>query len=470
LAVSDSKIPVALTIAGSDSGGGAGVQADLKTFAAAGVHGASCLTAITAQNTLKVASIHNIPTNIIEDQIRVVAEDLGVNAAKTGMLHTPEVIEKVAELVTEFGFPLVVDPVMVAKSGAPLLREDSVEILKHKLLPMATLVTPNIPEAEKLSGIAISDERDMRKAATRILDLGCRGVVVKGGHLTGEAVDLLLWDGATHTFRRPRIEVSHDHGTGCSFSAAITAEIAKGSPVVEAVSRAKELVYLAVKFGFAVGHGHGPVNPVAGLHLKAEKISVIEKLMEAYAELQEIEPRRVVPEVGMNIAYALPKPDCRSEVAAFASRIISDGARYLLPACPMFGKSSHLASYLVGVGSKFPHIRAAVNIRFDDRTLREAEKASFRISSYDRRSEPEDIKRIEGASIPWGVSQALSRSVDCPDIIYHTGDVGKEPMIVVLARDPVEAVRKIRRIVESGAWAREPIETRTDRCPKISHT
>jgi len=456
LAVSDSKIPVALTIAGSDSGGGAGVQADLKTFAAAGVHGASCLTAITAQNTLRVASIHNIPTGIIEDQIRVVVEDLGVDAAKTGMLHTPEVIEKVAQLVREFGFPLVVDPVMVAKSGAPLLRDDSVDILKRRLIPTATLVTPNVPEAEKLSGITISDKKDMERAATRILDLGCRGVVVKGGHLTGEAVDLLLWDKGVQVFSRPRIEASHDHGTGCSFSAAITAEIAKGSPVVEAVRRAKELVYLAVKYGLAVGHGHGPVNPLAMLYLKSEKISVIEKLLEAYRELQKVEPRRAVPEVGMNIAYALPKPGSSSEVAAFASRIVSDGVRYLLPACPMFGGSRHLASYLVGVGSKFPHMRAAVNIRFDDRTLRRAEKAGFTVSSYDRRHEPEDVKGIEGASIPWGVSQALSRTAGCPDIIYHTGDIGKEPMIVVLARDPVEAVHKIRKIVENGATGQRP--------------
>ena len=253
--------PVALTIAGSDSGGGAGVQADLKTFQALGVYGASAITAITAQNTVGVRAVHEVPVSVVADQIDAVAEDLGVDAAKTGMLSSAQIIRMVADRVRHWGFQdrLVVDPVMVAKSGDRLLREDAVDALIHDLLPLAAVLTPNVPEAEVLVGRALETDDDLRQAARDILDLGPRAVVMKGGHRAGDAVDLLFDGRQFRVLRATRVETPNTHGTGCTFSAAIAARLAQGVSVVEAVTAAKAYLTAAIQRTQSLGRGHGPV-------------------------------------------------------------------------------------------------------------------------------------------------------------------------------------------------------------------
>lgn len=261
----------ALTIAGSDSGGGAGIQADLKTFAALGVYGTSALTAITAQNTVGVQGVHELPAEFVGLQIDSVASDIGVDAVKTGMLANAEIIAVVATKVKEHDLPnLVVDPVMVAKSGDPLLREDACDALISQLLPLAVVVTPNLHEARVLTGMAIEDIEDMKKAAGAIHGLGAKHVVVKGGHLPGESIDV-LFDGQEFTmFRSPRIETRNTHGTGCTFASAIAAGLAKGQSVVEAVEEAKEFITMALRHSPDIGHGHGPTHHFAALYEKAE--------------------------------------------------------------------------------------------------------------------------------------------------------------------------------------------------------
>jgi hydroxymethylpyrimidine/phosphomethylpyrimidine kinase len=252
-----------MTIAGSDSGGGAGVQADLKTFQALGVYGASTLTAITAQNTLGVRSVHEIPVSVIADQIDAVVEDIGVDAAKTGMLSSAEIIATVADRARHWGLQarLVVDPVMVAKSGDRLLREDAVEALKRDLLPLAAVLTPNLPEAEVLVGGRVASEAEIREAARTIVGLGPRAVVMKGGHrAASDNADDVLFDGREfHVFPAERIDTPNTHGTGCTFSAAIAAHLALGAGVVEAVGLAKTYLTEAIRRARPLGGGHGPV-------------------------------------------------------------------------------------------------------------------------------------------------------------------------------------------------------------------
>jgi hydroxymethylpyrimidine/phosphomethylpyrimidine kinase len=249
-----------MTIAGSDSGGGAGIQADLKTFQALGVYGASTLTAITAQNTLGVTAVHEVPTDVIAAQIDAVVGDIGVDAAKTGMLSSAEIIATVADRLRHWGIErLVVDPVMVAKSGDRLLREDAVQALIRDVLPMALVLTPNVPEAEVLVGHALETDADIREAARAIVALGPRSVVMKGGHRQGPAVDV-LFDGRDFTdFESERFETPNTHGTGCTFSAAIAAGLAQGLQIVEAVRDAKRYVSEAIRRSQPLGAGHGPV-------------------------------------------------------------------------------------------------------------------------------------------------------------------------------------------------------------------
>jgi hydroxymethylpyrimidine/phosphomethylpyrimidine kinase len=256
------KLPVALTIAGSDSGGGAGIQADLKTFAALGVHGTSVVTAITAQNTVTVTDILELPIEIIRAQIDAVVIDMKVDAAKTGMLASSAIIEAVASAIDAHAIRnLVVDPVMIAKGGATLLRDDAIVALRNLLLPLAAVITPNLPEAEVLLGRPVRTVDDRRQAARDLVALGPRVAVIKGGHAEGDAVDI-FWDGAQLVeLRAPRIATTNTHGSGCVFSAAIVAGLAKGHDPLDAVREAKDFINSAIEQALEIGHGHGPVNP-----------------------------------------------------------------------------------------------------------------------------------------------------------------------------------------------------------------
>ncbi|PRR70169.1 Hydroxymethylpyrimidine/phosphomethylpyrimidine kinase [Moorella humiferrea] len=257
----------ALTIAGSDSGGGAGIQADLKTFAALKVYGTCAITAVTAQNTVGVEGIFELPAEFVGRQIDAVLKDIGADAAKTGMLSSVAIIEVVAAKVQEYGVKkLVVDPVMVAKSGDYLLAKEARRVLKEKLLPLALVITPNLDEAGTLTGRNIDSEEGMVEAAKALHDLGVPYVLVKGGHLSGAATDILYDGREIRRFTAPRLDNRHTHGTGCTLSAAITAFLARGLAVAEAVAAAKEYIQLAIGRALGVGRGCGPVHHLASYY------------------------------------------------------------------------------------------------------------------------------------------------------------------------------------------------------------
>ena len=252
--------PLVLTVAGSDSGGGAGIQADLKTMLALGAYGMSVVTAVTAQNSLGVQGVWDLPVAAVRAQLASVLDDIGADAVKTGMLSSPELVEEVAAGLRGRGLPLVVDPVGVSKHGDPLLAPAAVESLRSLLLPLATVATPNLDEVLLLTGVDVRAESDLRRAADAVLTLGPRWVLVKGGHLRGDAVDLLT-DGHTQVeLRAPRLDNRHTHGTGCTLASAIAVGLARGLPVEAAVRAAKDYVTGAVAAGFALGGGIGPVD------------------------------------------------------------------------------------------------------------------------------------------------------------------------------------------------------------------
>ncbi|WP_298438871.1 bifunctional hydroxymethylpyrimidine kinase/phosphomethylpyrimidine kinase [Geobacter sp.] len=251
-----------LTVAGSDSGGGAGIQADLKTITLLGSYGSSVLTALTAQNTRGVSAIHGVPPEFVAEQLDAVLSDIHVDTVKTGMLFSAGTIAALADKLSEYRRRIVVvDPVMIAKGGAPLIDRHAVEILKERLLPRTYLLTPNIPEAERLTGMTIADEEGMQEAARRLHRLGARNVLVKGGHLlSGDSVDILFDGSAFHRYATPRILSKNTHGTGCTYASAIATFLARGEPLREAISRAKQFITAAIRHGHPLGKGHGPVN------------------------------------------------------------------------------------------------------------------------------------------------------------------------------------------------------------------
>jgi hydroxymethylpyrimidine/phosphomethylpyrimidine kinase len=257
-------VPVALTIAGSDPSGGAGIQADLKTFHQFGVYGEAVITLVTVQNTQRVDRVEVLSPELVAEQLAAVLEDIPPNAAKTGALGSAGVVRAIARMAASFAFPLVVDPVLVSKHGRPLVDEESMNAIRDELLPCAALLTPNVPEAEALSGVAIRGPDDLRRAAERIRDLGARAVLIKGGHRDGPATDVLLEGATWREFPAPRIATRHTHGTGCTYSAAITASLASGMALADAVARAKRFIHDAIRTAPGLGKGCGPLNHWAG--------------------------------------------------------------------------------------------------------------------------------------------------------------------------------------------------------------
>jgi len=389
----------ALTIAGSDSGGGAGIEADLKTFSAFGVHGLVAITSVTAQNTMGVSAIHDIPPEVVREQIEAVACDIGVDAAKTGMLSNSGIIRAVSKAVKKHGFPLVVDPVMIAKSGAQLLREEAVDALIKHIIPLAKLVTPNRYEAEKLSGIGIESLEDARRAARLIAEeLGAEAVIVKGGHLRlSEAVDVLYHNGRFREYRAPFVE-GCTHGTGCSFSAAITANLAKGYALEEAVGIAKEFITTGIKYGARIGRGHCPVNQNAWIEIPAERWRVLSELRNVAAGLDGVRPRVFL--------YALPALYARSrdDVAVLTGRGTVE-----------FGAPESAAA-LLEVMKTYPELRSAAELEYSEELIERARNMGFTVLEHDLGEEK------------------------APDLIC-----GKSSLLI-LGRDPAEVLEKVRRL------------------------
>jgi hydroxymethylpyrimidine/phosphomethylpyrimidine kinase len=443
------RIPRALTIAGSDSSGGAGIQADLKTFSALGVYGLTAITAITAQNTAEVKDCLELPSSLIKAQIEAVVEDIGVNSAKTGMLSSIDIVETVVETLKKYDFPLVVDPVMTAKSGANLLKPEAVKVLKEKLIPASTIVTPNRFEAETLTSMEITGINDARRAAETIVEeLGAKAALVKGGHISGEEiVDVLYVNGKFFEFKGLRIKTKNLHGTGCSFSAAIAAWLAKGENLPQAAKKAREFITFAIKYGLPLGKGYGPVNPTAWLSLPAEKFQILDELSKAVNLIESKGEifHSLTPEVQMNLVYALPKPYAQTiqDVAAIPGRIVKFKGKVKASGPPEFGASNHLAKAVLKIMDYKSEFRSAICLKYDSRLIEAAKRIGLKVSFYDRREEPEKVKKVEGATVPWGIEKAVRRlSGETPDVIYHLGDIGKEAIINVFGRNPVEVVDK----------------------------
>ncbi len=430
-------IPVALTIAGSDSGGGAGIQADLKTFSANGVYGMSAVTSVTAQNTLGVQAVHNLSPEVVAAQIDSVLTDIGAQVIKTGMLANADILAAVADVLRGYTeIPIVVDPVMIAKSGDALLEPEAVSTLIERLIPLATVITPNLDEARALTGIEASDVDGMRTVARRLFEMGPRNVVVKGGHLEGPAVDVLFDGGNFETLESERIDTRSTHGTGCTFASAIAAGLAKGVPVAEAVRDAKTYLTGALRHALPMGGGHGPVQHFHELYRDAERLSVLDQLTAAARRLENAHAGDLVPEVQCNLGMGMSRASSADDVAAFPGRLIRLRRDVRSVAPPEFGASSHVARIILTAMRKDPDKRSVMNIRYDDSILGACRGLGLSVAAFDRHEEPLESKTREGSTLEWGTARVIEEQGFVPDIVYDLGDEGKEPMIRVIASDP----------------------------------
>lgn len=427
--------PTALTIAGSDSGGGAGIQADLATMAAHGVFGTSAITAVTAQHTRGVESSYVLPTDEVEAQLEAVTDDFDIGGAKTGMLATTDVIEIVADLASDFDFPLVVDPVMVATSGDRLL-EPAAERAYEDLLGEARLATPNADEAEVLTEIAVTDDQTAREAGEAILETGVDAVLIKGGHVPGEHVrDVLITDDTTRTFEHPRVDTGATHGSGCALAAAIAARLAKDEPLETAVDGATDFLARAVRYHYDVGSGPGAVNHMVALRNEAMREVTAEDVQAVVDRFVEADVSLLVPEVGMNVVGATPFAESVGETAAVEGRITRTLSGVQPNRGVRYGASSHVARFLLSAREFFPPLRFAVNCRFDEDVEAALGAIDWPVAEYDRGSEPDTVAETEGSTMGWGARQAFADRESPPIAVVDRGDVGKEAIVKLVAED-----------------------------------
>ncbi len=431
----------ALTIAGSDSGGGAGIQADLKSFAAVGVHGTSVITCVTAQNTRAVDSIFPLPTDEIRKQLRSVLGDFDIRGAKTGMLYSADIVRAAAAELRRTRFPLVVDPVMVATVGASLERDGFADALVEHLLPRAALVTPNRHEAERLSGIRVRNADAMEKAARAIRRLGPDAVLVKGGHIAGQLVDV-FYDGRAMrrlTGYRHRKEL---HGAGCTLAASTAAYLAVGQPLFDAVQSARRRVAAGFLASYRAGHGVEIINS----QVVPDRYEVWSAVTEMAPRFARLIPLEFAPEVGMNLGYALAGASTAADVCALRGRIVRVGDQ-LEPIGPAaFGASKHIARIILTAMHFHPGMRSATNLKYREKNARTLRSTGLVAASFDRRKEPRGVSTME-----WGTERAIVEAGTIPDVIYDEGEVGKEAMMRVLGKDPQDVYRKVRRIVRGLA-------------------
>ena len=450
------KKNVVLTIGGSDCSGGAGIQADLRAFSFLDLHGASVITAVTAQNTKKVDKIKRMPLDLIEKQIDLIFEDMNPKAVKIGMLYDKEVIKLVSKKILEYDAKVIVDPVMISTSGYNLFlkTKDFVNTLKKQLLPLAFAVTPNIVEAGILVNRRIESERDIRETAREIYDIGVKNVIIKGGHFKNKYATDFIYDGKKiYSLSLPKIDNRDTHGSGCAFSALLTGFIAKKASILKAAKITKTIVWGMIEKGYTTGKGvkiaelnkekiYRSIPPVSSVN-NSTKFSTWDELRKNVDKLIKILRSDLIPEVGINFGYALPNAKTIDDVCALSKRIRKNGKHVTFDGKIDFCSSTHIASIILAAMKKDKRKRSAMNIKYQKKVLYVCKKLGLSIGSFDRKEEPAYAK----STMEWGTSIVIEKTGFVPDIIYDEGSIGKEPMIRIIGDNPKEVVNKLNRIV-----------------------
>jgi hydroxymethylpyrimidine kinase / phosphomethylpyrimidine kinase / thiamine-phosphate diphosphorylase len=436
-----------LTIAGSDSGGGSGIQADLKTILSLGGYGMSVVTAVTAQNTLGIQGMVPIAPEFVALQLESTLGDIGADCVKTGMLVNAEIVRVVAEKISKYQIEkVVVDPVLASEWGSVLLDEEGRKAVVKELFPVAHLLTPNIPEAEILTGKTITNVSDMKKAAKKLQKMGPKYVLVKGGHLKEMAVDV-LHDGSQHyEFSTERVRTRHTHGTGCTLASAIATRLAQGISLMECIDQAKRYLYRALRFSLSLGSGIGPTNHFASITREIARTHAIEELDKALERLKRLNIGHLIPEVQSNLAYAIPFAESVDDVASFPGRIVRLVNTVATLSSARFGASRQIHHLVLAAMEYDPERRSAMSIAYSDTLVRRIRSLGYTVAEFDRSRTPPDLQQEEGSTLAWGVQDVMEELGKVPDAIFDRGAVGKVPMIRVFGTDPGSIVNLIARL------------------------
>jgi len=421
-----------LSIGGSDPSSGAGIQSDVKTFENHDVYGFTVITAITSQNTKKISKIVPISTKDIRTQLESVLSDFQIDAIKIGMVYDSSIIKIINTMIKNQKCPIVVDPIIESTTKKILLKKSAIDSYKKYIIPLATIITPNKKEAKILSGCSKAED-----AAKELQKLGAKNVIITGFRESEKEIeDFVRESGNNYILKGKKIKIIN-HGSGCNYSASITASLARKKSIYEATVTAKEYVYQSIKKSKSLGKG---------IKITHKEISKIQKeLSHSILDFQNIKNvSKLIPECQTNFVFSKNKPKTIKNVLGISGRLVKSGNNVIQAGELVFGGSQHVATAVIQVSKKFSNIRSAINIKYEPKIISNAKKHKMLVLSYDRKNESKKSKSKENSSISWGISSCLKS--DIPDIIYHKGDFGKEAMIIVFGETPAEVVRKIKLI------------------------
>jgi len=421
-----------LSIGGSDPSSGAGIQSDIKTFSNHDVYGFTVVTAITSQNTRKVTSVEPVSAKSLMAQIDSILSDFHIDAIKIGMVYDSQVIKVIHSKLRNIRVPIVVDPIIKSTTGAILLKKSALRDYKKMIVPLANVITPNKFEAKALSGIS-----NTKKSAKKIQSMGAKCVIITGAiSSNGKISDFVLEESREYVISGKKIPIKN-HGSGCNYSASITVSLAKGNTMYNAVKTAKDYVYQSIRNSKNIGKGVSIThkNISNGMKELSDSINHFKQIKNIY---------KVIPECQTNFVFAKKNPKNITDVLGISGRLVKSGKEVVTAGEIVYGGSQHVGTAVIQVNKKFPDIRSGLNIKYDPKIISKAKKSRYTILSYDRTKEPKKSKQKENSSISWGISNSLNAK--SPDVIYHKGDIGKEPMILIFGKNPDDVIKKVSKL------------------------
>lgn len=427
-----------LSIGGSDPSGGAGIQSDIKTFEELNAYGLTVITAITAQNTTKVSLIQSVSQKILKEQLRMIFSDFKIDGIKISMVYNSEIIKTIHQELKDRRIPIVIDPVIKSTTGGTLLKKEAIKSFKKLLIPLATVITPNKFEAEFLTKNKIHSKKDLKKVAKKIKALGVKNVIITGIDRGKNILDFVLEENIQYSHLGPKIS-RINHGSGCNYSSVMIYALASGKSIKESAKIAKTYTYYSIKNAKKIGKGIAITQNKNQDKIRRELDKAISNLI----SIKNIHKR--IPECQTNFVFSKKSPKSIKDILGIEGRIVKTGRKVTVAGNLEYGGSKHVASALIVMNKKFPSICSAINLKYQPEIISKLQRKEFNISSYDRSVEPEKNKKKEGFSVGWGIKLAIKNSKVAPDIVYHKGDFGKEPMIIIFGKTPSEVLEKISK-------------------------
>lgn len=427
-----------LSIGGSDPSSGAGIQNDIKTSLLLDVYCFTVITAITSQNTSKYTATTIVTPKVIREQIESVISDFDIDVVKIGMVYDSKTITILSTILKSMTVPIIVDPVIKSTTGGVLLKKDAIINYRKKIIPLAYAITPNLAEAEILSGIKYQKKTDIEKISSEIITMGAKNVIITGIVNGDKILDHIKSKTIKHVITTKKLD-TQNHGSGCTYSAALAISIAKQNNIIKAAKFAKDFTVKSIIGAKRIGKGTSITDQI---HDEIKK-----ELSDGIVKLTQIKNIHMgIAECQMNFVFSKTNPKSTKDIVGVLGRIVKSGKTILVAGQLEYGGSKHVASAVLVANKRFPKIRAGINIRYDLKILGKLKSKKMNVSSYDRNLEPKKIKKVENSSIIWGIQSTILKSRGPPDVIYHKGDMGKEPMIIVFGETPQNIIEKISGI------------------------